>query len=68
MAPVKTPDEIRERLSNDLASGKTVVLFFYEASTRTRLSFDIAAKRLSADSIALSASGSSVRSATSTSH
>ncbi|MBW2133423.1 MAG: aspartate carbamoyltransferase, partial [Deltaproteobacteria bacterium] len=29
--------------------GKTVVLFFYEPSTRTRTSFDIAAKRLSAD-------------------
>ena len=27
--------------------GKTVVLFFYEPSTRTRTSFDIAAKRLS---------------------
>ncbi|MDA8140363.1 MAG: aspartate carbamoyltransferase catalytic subunit [Desulfobacteraceae bacterium] len=40
--------------------GKTVVLFFYEPSTRTRLSFDIAAKRLSADSIALTASMSSL--------
>jgi aspartate carbamoyltransferase catalytic subunit len=33
--------------------GKTVVLLFYEASTRTRLSFEIAAKRLSADTVAL---------------
>lgn len=40
--------------------GKTVVLFFYEASTRTRTSFDIAAKRLSADSISISASTSSM--------
>ncbi|HAO19204.1 MAG TPA: aspartate carbamoyltransferase [Desulfobacteraceae bacterium] len=40
--------------------GKTVVLFFYEASTRTRSSFDIAAKRLSADSISLAASTSSI--------
>ncbi|MFZ3047815.1 MAG: aspartate carbamoyltransferase, partial [Desulfatirhabdiaceae bacterium] len=40
--------------------GKTVVLYFYEPSTRTRTSFDIAAKRLSADSISLSASGSSM--------
>ncbi len=40
--------------------GKTVVLFFCEPSTRTRLSFDIAAKRLSADSITLSASMSSL--------
>ncbi|MCD6569533.1 MAG: aspartate carbamoyltransferase catalytic subunit [Deltaproteobacteria bacterium] len=39
--------------------GKTVVLLFYEPSTRTRMSFEIAAKRLSADTIALSASGSS---------
>ncbi len=40
--------------------GKTIILFFYEPSTRTRLSFDIAAKRLSADSIALAAGGSSM--------
>ncbi len=40
--------------------GKTVVLFFYEASTRTRTSFDIAAKRLSADCISISASTSSM--------
>jgi aspartate carbamoyltransferase catalytic subunit len=40
--------------------GKTIVLFFYEPSTRTRLSFDIAAKRLSADGVALSASSSSI--------
>ncbi|MGD9974617.1 MAG: aspartate carbamoyltransferase catalytic subunit [Desulfatirhabdiaceae bacterium] len=40
--------------------GKTIVLYFYEPSTRTRTSFDIAAKRLSADSISLTASGSSM--------
>ena len=40
--------------------GKTVVLFFYEPSTRTRISFDIAAKRLSADSLSISASSSSM--------
>jgi len=40
--------------------GKTVVLFFYEPSTRTRTSFDIAAKRLSADSLAIAASTSSM--------
>ena len=40
--------------------GKTIVLFFYEPSTRTRTSFDIAAKRLSADSLSLSASTSSM--------
>ncbi|MBW2252150.1 MAG: aspartate carbamoyltransferase catalytic subunit [Deltaproteobacteria bacterium] len=40
--------------------GKTVILFFYEPSTRTRTSFDIAAKRLSADSLSISASSSSM--------
>ncbi|MDR3203138.1 MAG: aspartate carbamoyltransferase catalytic subunit [Deltaproteobacteria bacterium] len=40
--------------------GKLVVLFFHENSTRTRLSFEVAAKRLSADTVALSASGSSM--------
>jgi aspartate carbamoyltransferase catalytic subunit len=40
--------------------GKTVVLFFYEPSTRTKLSFDIAAKRLSADSLSISAGMSSL--------
>jgi aspartate carbamoyltransferase catalytic subunit len=40
--------------------GKTVILFFYEPSTRTKLSFDIAAKRLSADSLSISTSMSSV--------
>ena len=40
--------------------GKTVVLFFYEPSTRTRISFDIAAKRLSADSLSISKASSSI--------
>jgi aspartate carbamoyltransferase catalytic subunit len=40
--------------------GKTVVNLFYEASTRTRFSFELAEKRLSADSISFSASTSSV--------
>lgn len=39
--------------------GKTVVSLFYEASTRTRLSFEIAAKRMSADFVSLSSSASS---------
>src|ERR1041384_5446315 len=41
--------------------GKTVVSLFYEASTRTRTSFEIAAKRLSADTINISASTSSAQ-------
>src|SRR3990172_3923234 len=40
--------------------GRTVVNFFMENSTRTRISFELAAKRLSADVINFSAGGSSV--------
>ncbi len=41
--------------------GKTVVSMFYEDSTRTRLSFETAAKRLSADTMTFSAGSSSLR-------
>jgi aspartate carbamoyltransferase catalytic subunit len=40
--------------------GRTVVLGFFEDSTRTRVSFETAAKRLSADTVSFSASGTSV--------
>ncbi len=40
--------------------GVTVVNLFYEASTRTRISFELAEKRLSADTVNFSASSSSV--------
>lgn len=40
--------------------GKTVINLFFESSTRTRASFEIAGKRLSADVINISQSGSSV--------
>ena len=40
--------------------GKTVVNLFFEDSTRTRISFEVAAKRLSADVINFAAKGSSV--------
>lgn len=40
--------------------GKSVVHFFYEPSTRTRTSFEMAAKRLSADTVSLSVSSSSM--------
>jgi aspartate carbamoyltransferase catalytic subunit len=40
--------------------GRTVVNLFYEDSTRTRTSFELAAKRLSADVVNFSAKGSSV--------
>ena len=41
--------------------GKTVINLFYEASTRTRTSFEIAGKRLSADMVNMSVSTSSVK-------
>ena len=69
-----TPEEIRHIL-NTAASlkeisarsikkvptlrGKTVVTVFYEPSTRTRMSFEIAAKRLSADTLNLTVAASS---------
>src|SRR4030081_1351220 len=40
--------------------GRTVVTMFYENSTRTRVSFEVAGKWMSADVINVSASGSSV--------
>jgi aspartate carbamoyltransferase catalytic subunit len=40
--------------------GRTAVLFFHENSTRTRTSFEVAAKRLSADTISITAAGSSL--------
>jgi aspartate carbamoyltransferase catalytic subunit len=40
--------------------GRTIVNLFYESSTRTASSFDLAAKRLSADTMTLKAAGSSV--------
>ena len=41
--------------------GKTVINLFYEASTRTRTSFELAGKRLSADVINMNVSASSVK-------
>jgi aspartate carbamoyltransferase catalytic subunit len=45
---------------HDMLRGRMVVNLFFEASTRTRTSFEIAAKRLGADAISITASGSSV--------
>src|ERR1035437_7256868 len=60
-----TAENMREVNSREIKKvptlrGKTVVNLFYEASTRTRTSFEIAAKRLSADTINITASTSSV--------
>src|SRR4029434_11151046 len=61
---VDTAASLQEIASRDIKKvpalrGKTVVNLFYEASTRTRTSFEIAGKWLSADVINFSASGSS---------
>ena len=55
--------EIGERPVKKVPSlrGKTVCHFFVEPSTRTRTSFEVAAKRLSADTLSLSASTSSLK-------
>ncbi|HEV2889939.1 MAG TPA: aspartate carbamoyltransferase catalytic subunit [Frankiaceae bacterium] len=61
-----TADELAERSEAAAVKkfptlrGRTVVNLFYEDSTRTRTSFELAAKRLSADVINFSAKGSSV--------
>ncbi|MBV8729750.1 MAG: aspartate carbamoyltransferase catalytic subunit [Acidobacteriia bacterium] len=44
----------------DTLRGKMIVNLFFEASTRTRTSFEIAAKRLGADAVSITATGSSV--------
>ena len=44
----------------DYLRGKTIVNLFFEASTRTRTSFEIAGKRLGADILSITAAGSSV--------
>src|SRR5439155_551410 len=61
---VDTAASLQEIASRDIKKvpalrGKTVVNLFYESSTRTRTSFEIAGKWLSADVINFSASGSS---------
>ena len=60
-----TTDAMKEVLSRPIKKvptlrGKTIAIMFYEASTRTRVSFELAAKSLSADVVNLSASSSSV--------
>jgi aspartate carbamoyltransferase catalytic subunit len=60
-----TADSLKSISARDIKKaptlrGKSVVNFFYEPSTRTRSSFEIAAKRLSADTFSLSASTSSM--------
>ncbi len=53
--------EVSERTIKKVPTlrGRTIINFFHEPSTRTRLSFEIAAKRMSADAVNFSTSGSS---------
>ncbi|MEP7212723.1 MAG: aspartate carbamoyltransferase catalytic subunit [Acidobacteriota bacterium] len=60
-----TAENFREINSREIKKvptlrGKTVINLFFENSTRTRTSFELAAKRLSADSVNISVSSSSV--------
>jgi aspartate carbamoyltransferase catalytic subunit len=60
-----TAESFKEINSRDIKKvptlrGKTIINAFFEASTRTRLSFEIAGKRLSADTVNISGSTSSV--------
>ena len=59
-------DGLREVLDRPIKKvpalrGKTVVNLFYEASTRTRASFEVAEKVLSADSLTITTAGTSVQ-------
>jgi len=61
-----TADSFKEVTTREIKKvpvlrGKTVVNLFYEPSTRTRVSFELAAKRLSADVINIAAETSSVK-------
>ncbi len=49
----------RSKSFKNTVEGKTIVLFFFEASTRTRVSFELAAKRLGATTVFLGNEGSS---------
>ena len=62
---LRTAESLKEISQRDIKKvptlrGKTIVNFFHEPSTRTKTSFEIAAKRLSADTVSLSSSGSSM--------
>lgn len=63
---LETAEAMKEVLNREVPRvpalrGRTIVTLFYEASTRTRASFELAAKALGADVINLSAAGSSVQ-------
>ena len=53
------PLQARTGRKLDTLRGRTIIHLFFESSTRTRISFEIAAKRLGADTVSLSPQGSS---------
>ncbi len=62
---MRTTDAMKEILGRPITKvpalrGTNVTILFYEASTRTRVSFEVAAKNLSADVVNIAASSSSV--------
>jgi aspartate carbamoyltransferase catalytic subunit len=62
---MRTADAMHEVLARPISKvpalrGRNVTILFYEASTRTRVSFEVAAKNLSADVVNIAASSSSV--------
>ncbi len=62
---MRTTDAMKEVLGRPIAKvpalrGRNVTILFYEASTRTRVSFEVAAKNLSADVVNIAAASSSV--------
>ena len=62
---MRTTDAMREVLARPIAKvpalrGTNVTILFYEASTRTRVSFEVAAKNLTADVVNITTSASSV--------
>jgi aspartate carbamoyltransferase catalytic subunit len=62
---MRTTDAMREVLARPISKvpalrGRNVTILFYEASTRTRVSFEVAAKNLSADVVNIAAASSSV--------
>lgn len=62
---LSTASSMKEVMNRDIKKvpvlrGKTIALMFFEPSTRTRTSFDLAAKMLSADTVSFSPQGSSM--------
>ncbi|HTC93468.1 MAG TPA: aspartate carbamoyltransferase catalytic subunit [Terriglobales bacterium] len=61
MALLKLAQRMRPAKPNSLLRGKTVALLFYETSTRTRVSFELAAKKLGATTTVITAAESSIQ-------